>query len=47
MANEREETKQPRNEDKEAIKDLDIDESQADAIKGGRVRTADPCAGGE
>ena len=47
MANEREENKQPRSEEKEAIRDLEIDESEAENVKGGRRRTTGPCDGGE
>lgn len=48
MANEREETRQPHDqEEQEAIEDLDINESEADKVKGGRINTGDPCDGGE
>jgi hypothetical protein len=34
-------------DDDETLKDLDVDQSEADKVTGGRARAADPCEGGE
>ena len=33
--------------DQETLKDLDVDQEDADKVMGGRARSADPCEGGE
>jgi hypothetical protein len=33
--------------DQETLKDLDVDEDDADKVIGGKKRSADPCEGGE
>ena len=33
--------------DQETLKDLDVDQDDADKVMGGRAKVEDPCAGGE
>jgi hypothetical protein len=33
--------------DQETLKDLDVDQDDADKVIGGKRRSADPCEGGE
>lgn len=44
---ERNEQDQPAGDEEAALKDLDVDQDEADKVTGGTRRAGDPCDGGE
>jgi hypothetical protein len=47
MADPRNVSPQPDDQENEALKDLEIKPDDAETVKGGRRRAGDPCDGGE